>query len=295
MAVIVLLNAASGSGSAAEAAKTIERLFGEAGREARVELVESGDRLRSLARDAAKGDSEAVVAGGGDGTISTVAEELIGTDIPLGVLPLGTLNHFAKDLGIPLDLEGAVGVILGGRITKVDVGEVSGHIFLNNSSIGVYPRLLRLRERYRERGRSKWIAAFWAMLAVLRRHSFMAVRIVADGETIVRRTPFVFVGNNAYRMEGLSAGSRDSLTGGRLAIYIMNANGRRSLLWLAWSVLIGRARQIQELEMLSVLEAQVETRRPKLQVALDGEVLEERDPLGYRVRPAALAVFTPAG
>lgn len=293
MAVIVLLNAASGSGSAAEAAKTIERLFGEAGREARVELVESGDRLRVLARDAARGQPEAVVAGGGDGTISTVAEALAGTDIPLGVLPLGTLNHFAKDLGIPLELEGAVGVILAGRIKKVDVGEVSGHIFLNNSSIGVYPRLLRLRERYRERGRSKWIAAFWAMLAVLRRHSFMAVRIVADGETIVRRTPFVFVGNNAYRMEGLSAGSRDSLTDGRLAVYIMNANGRRSLLWLAWSVLIGRARRIEELEMLSVLEAQVETRRPKLQVALDGEVLEERDPLDYRVRPAALAVFTP--
>lgn len=293
MAVIVLLNAASGTGSAADAARTIERLFGEAGREARVELVESGDRLRVLAREAARGHPEAVVAGGGDGTISTVAEALAGTGIPLGVLPLGTLNHFAKDLGIPLELEQATAVILAGHITKVDVGEVSGHIFLNNSSIGVYPRLLRLRERYRERGRSKWIAACWAMLAVLRRHSFMAVRIVADGETIVRRTPFVFVGNNAYRMEGLSAGSRDSLTDGRLAVYIMNATGRRSLLWLAWSVLIGRARQIQELEMLSVLEAQVETRRAMLQVALDGEVLEERDPLAYRVRPAALAVFTP--
>jgi diacylglycerol kinase family enzyme len=293
VAVIVLLNAASGTGSAADAARTIERLFGEAGRDVRVELVESGQRLRVLASEAARGHPEAVVAGGGDGTISTVAEALAGTDIPLGVLPLGTLNHFAKDLGIPLDLEQAISVILAGRITKVDVGEVSGHIFLNNSSIGVYPRLLRLRERYRERGRSKWIAAFWAMLAVLRRHSFMAVRIVADGETIVRRTPFVFVGNNAYRMEGLSAGSRDSLTDGRLAVYVMNATGRRSLLWLAWSVLIGRARQIQELEMLSVLEAQVETRRPKLQVALDGEVVEERDPLAYRVRPAALPVFTP--
>lgn len=293
MAVIVLLNAASGSGAAADAARVIERLFGEAGRETRVELVDSGDRLRSLARDAARSRPEAVVAGGGDGTISTVAAELAGTDIPLGVLPLGTLNHFAKDLGIPLDLEAAVRVILGGETRKVDVGEVSGHVFLNNSSIGVYPRLLRLRERYRERGRSKWIAAFWALLAVLRRHSFMAVRIVADGETIVRRTPFVFVGNNAYRMEGLSAGVRDSLTDGRLAVYIMNASGRRSLLWLVWSVLLGRARRIQELEMLSVLEAQVETRRRKLQVARDGEVLEERDPLNYRVRPAALMVFTP--
>lgn len=293
MAVTVLLNAASGSGSAAEAARTIERLFGEAGREAQIELVESGDRLRSLARDAARARPEAVVAGGGDGTINAVAAELAGSDIPFGVLPLGTLNHFAKDLGIPLDLEGAVGVILAGRTRKVDVGEVSGHVFLNNSSIGVYPRLLRLRERYRERGRSKWIAAFWALLAVLRRHSFMAVRIVADGETIVRRTPFVFVGNNEYRMEGLTAGTRDSLTDGRLAVYIMNASGRRSLLWLVWSVLIGRARRIQELEMLSVLEAQVETRRTRLQVALDGEVLEERDPLSYRVRPAALTVFIP--
>ena len=293
MAVIVLLNAASGSGAAADAARLIERLFAEAGREAQVELVDSGDRLRVLAREAARRHPEAVVAGGGDGTISTVAAELADTGIPLGVLPLGTLNHFAKDLGIPLDLEAAVRVILGGETRNVDVGEVSGHVFLNNSSIGVYPRLLRLRERYRERGRSKWIAAFWALLAVLRRHSFMAVRIVADGETIVRRTPFVFVGNNAYRMEGLSAGVRDSLTDGRLAVYIMNASGRRSLLWLVWSVLLGRARRIQELEMLSVLEAQVETRRRKLQVALDGEVLEERDPLGYRVRPGALVVLTP--
>ena len=293
MAVIVLLNAASGSGAAADAARLIERLFAEAGREAQVELVDTGDRLRVLARAAARRHPEAVVAGGGDGTISTVAAELADTGIPLGVLPLGTLNHFAKDLGIPLDLEAAVRVILGGETRNVDVGEVSGHVFLNNSSIGVYPRLLRLRERYRERGRSKWIAAFWALLAVLRRHSFMAVRIVADGETIVRRTPFVFVGNNAYRMEGLSAGVRDSLTDGRLAVYIMNASGRRSLLWLVWSVLLGRARRIQELEMLSVLEAQVETRRRKLQVALDGEVLEERDPLGYRVRPGALVVLTP--
>ena len=293
MPVIVLLNAASGSGAAADAARTIERLFGETGREAQVELVESGERLRSLARDAARTHPEAVVAGGGDGTVSTVAAELAGSAIPLGVLPLGTLNHFAKDLGLPLGLEAAVRVILGGETRRVDVGEVNGRVFVNNSSIGVYPRLLRLRERYRERGRSKWIAAFWALLAVLRRHSFMAVRIVADGETIVRRTPFVFVGNNAYRMEGLSAGIRDSLTDGRLALYIMNASGRRSLLWLVWSVVIGRARRIQELEMLSVLEAQVETRRRKLQVALDGEVLEERDPLAYRVRQAALTVFIP--
>ncbi|HJP56809.1 MAG TPA: diacylglycerol kinase family protein [Gemmatimonadales bacterium] len=293
MRITVLLNAASGTGAAPAARAEIERLLAEAGHQARVELA-AGERLPELARKAVEGGADAVLAGGGDGTISGVAGALAGTEVPLGVLPLGTLNHFARDLGIPLGLPDAIGVILAGVVTPIDVGEVNGHVFLNNSSIGVYPRVLRLRERYRQRGRSKWIAAFWAILAVLRRHSFMGVRVEADGETIVRRTPFVFVGNNAYRMEGLSAGSRDSLTDGRLVIYMMNAGGRRSLLWLAWNVLIGRTRQLTELEERSVLEAQIELRRGGIQLALDGEVIEERGPLAYRVRPGALRVFTPA-
>jgi diacylglycerol kinase family enzyme len=292
MRITVLLNAASGTGAAPAARAEIERLLAEAGHQARVELA-AGERLPELARKAVEGGADAVLAGGGDGTISGVAGALAGTEVPLGVLPLGTLNHFARDLGIPLGLADAIGVILAGVVTPIDVGEVNGHVFLNNSSIGVYPRVLRLRERYRQRGRSKWIAAFWAILAVLRRHSFMGVRVEADGETIVRRTPFVFVGNNAYRMEGLSAGSRDSLTDGRLVIYMMNAGGRRSLLWLAWNVLIGRTRQLTELEERSVLEAQIELRRGGIQLALDGEVIEERGPLAYRVRPGALRVFTP--
>ena len=293
MRITVLLNAASGTGAAPAARAEIERLLAEAGHEARGELA-VGERLPELARQAVEGGADAVLAGGGDGTISGVAGALAGTEVPLGVLPLGTLNHFARDLGRPLGLPDAIGVILAGVVTPIDVGEVNGHVFLNNSSIGVYPRVLRLRERYRQRGRSKWIAAFWAILAVLRRHSFMGVRVEADGETIVRRTPFVFVGNNAYRMEGLSAGSRDSLTDGRLVIYMMNAGGRRSLLWLAWNVLIGRTRQLTELEERSVLEAQIELRRGGIQLALDGEVIEERGPLAYRVRPGALRVFTPA-
>jgi YegS/Rv2252/BmrU family lipid kinase len=291
--VTVLLNAASGSGNGSEAAGRIEQQLRDAGHDPAVHLARSGDQLQTLAAKAARDRPDAVLAGGGDGTINTVAGALVDTGIPLGVLPLGTLNHFARDLGIPLELADAVGVVLQGRTTAVDVGEVNGHIFLNNSSIGVYPRVLRLRERYRQRGRSKWIAASWAVLAVLRRHSFMGVRVVADGETIVRRTPFVFIGNNEYRMEGLSAGTRESLTDGRLSLYMMNASGRRSLLWLAWNVLIGRTRQLPELETRSVLEAEIEMHRDDLHVALDGEVMKERGPLAYRVRPAALRVFSP--
>ena len=294
MRITVLLNAASGGGTAPETARQVEQRLSEAGHAAEVHLARSGSELERLAKKAAKDRPDAVLAGGGDGTINTAAAALMDTGLPLGVLPLGTLNHFAKDLGIPLALADAVGTALAGHTTAVDVGEVNGHVFLNNSSIGVYPRVLRLRERHRQRGRSKWIAAFWAVLAVLRRHSFMGVRVVADGETFVRRTPFVFVGNNEYRMEGLSAGTRESLTDGRLSLYIMNAGGRRSLLWLAWNVLIGRTRKLPELETRSMLEAEIETHRGDLQVALDGEVMKERGPLAYRVRPGALRVFTPA-
>ena len=137
MRVTVLLNAASGSGTAPDAARQIEQLLRDAGHEPGIELARSGDQLRALARAAAKDRPDAVLAGGGDGTINTVAAALVDTAIPLGVLPLGTLNHFAKDLGLPLSLADAVGVALAGHVTAVDVGEVNGHVFLNYSSIGV--------------------------------------------------------------------------------------------------------------------------------------------------------------
>jgi diacylglycerol kinase family enzyme len=225
--------------------------------------------------------------------VNTLAGVAIDAGVPLGVLPQGTLNHFAKDLGIPTDLDDALGVVLAGHTRRVDVGEVSGRIFINNSSLGVYPRIVRLRERYGARGPGKWLAALWATLAVLRRHPFAAVRLVANGEPLLRRTPFVFVGNNEYRMVGLDAASRESLTGGRLALYVMHASLRRSLLVLAWQVLWRGVEQVRELELFLVSEATVETRRRRLQVSLDGEVTVLASPLEYRILPLALPVMAP--
>jgi diacylglycerol kinase family enzyme len=238
---------------------------------------------------------EILVAGGGDGTVNTAAAVLVDRDIPLGVLPLGTLNHFAKDLGIPLALEDAAQVILGGVVCRVDVGEVNGRVFVNNSSLGVYPAIVRLRERYQAGGLGKWIAALWAGLTVLRRHSFMAVRIVADGQATVRRTPFVLIGNNEYRMSGLQAASRDSLVTRRLAVYVLNAGERVGLVKLAWQVLLKGVDQVRELDLLTVDSATIETRRFRIPVALDGEVLALEAPLEYRIRPAALVVHVPPG
>jgi diacylglycerol kinase family enzyme len=290
----IVLNDSSGSGDCAASAKRLEEIFAAAGREARITVARGGGKLREAVESAIKDGCETLVAGGGDGTINTAASVLVDRDIPLGVIPLGTLNHFAKDLGIPLELDDAAKVVLEGAVCRVDVGEVNGRIFLNNSSLGVYPAVVRLRDRYQAGGWGKWIAALWAGLAVLRRNPFMAVRIVAEGQTIVRRTPLVFVGNNEYHMSGLHAGSRDSLVSGHLAVYVFKADRRSSLLQLGWQVLL-KGTEVEELDLLTVEAATVETKRAVVPVALDGEVVSLKSPMAYRVRPASLTVVVPEG
>jgi diacylglycerol kinase family enzyme len=290
--IAVILNSRSGRGAAAKSAARIRELAEEAGQVVTIAMA-SGNRIPRAARAAVEKGCDVLVGGGGDGTVGTVAAVAADAGIPFGVLPLGTRNHFARDIRVPLDVDGAMRVILAGHTRTVDMGEVNGRRFINNSSIGVYPRLVRMRERLRKYGLAKWTAALWALLAVLRRHPFMAVRITADGEPMVRRTPFVFIGNNEYRMEGLAAARRESLSDGVLSLYVMNASGRRSLLWLGWQIVRGRTADLTELERFQVAEAEIELRRSSTHVALDGELLTMREALAYRVIPRALEVFVP--
>lgn len=290
----VVLNDSSGGGTSEKVAGRLQEILGEADTEVRITQARGGAGLgAAMARAVAEG-CDALVVGGGDGTVNAGASAVLEHGIPLGVLPLGTLNHFAKDLDIPLDLEEAARVVLDGIICQVDVAEINGRIFLNNSSLGVYPAIVRLRERYRARVPGKWIAALWAALTVLRRNPFMAVRIVVDEKSVIRRTPLLMVANNEYRMAGLQAGSRESLAKGRLALYVLNAERRPGLIRLAWQLLFRGGEQVKELDLFAVPEATVETRRRRLQVALDGEVAALDSPLRYRVRPAALRLFVPA-
>ena len=290
----VVLNASSGHGEAKKVATRLEEMFRAAGREAHIVLARGGDELRGAVRKAVEAGCDTLVAGGGDGTINTAASAILGREITLGVLPLGTLNHFAKDLGIPLDLEAATKIILDGTWCRVDVGEVNGRFFLNNSSIGVYPAIVRLRERYRTTFRGKWIAALWAALTVLRRRSFMGVRLHVEGQEMIRRTPLLLVANNEYQTSGIHAGSRESISGGRLALYVLNAEGRPGLLRLALKTILEGAERVKELDLFTVEDVAVETRRRRVQVALDGEVTTLESPLHYLTRPGVLRVHVPA-
>lgn len=209
--ITVVINARAGASDRTALAGQLEAMLQSAGIRGQVILARSGDAVRSAAQAAANGQADVVVAGGGDGTINTVAAALVGSEIALGVLPLGTLNHFAKDLGISLDPDTALRDVMAGHTVRVDVGEVNGRYFLNNSSIGIYPRIVRDREQLQRSGHRKWIAFIGAVIPILRRHSFMQVRVSANGVDRMRRTPFVFVGNNEYQMEGFNMGTRARL------------------------------------------------------------------------------------
>ena len=292
--IVAIVNAGSGQGNDQALVERLAGLFEAAHLPVRIELAHGGDEIAAAVKKAVAERPRMIVAGGGDGTVSTVAAALVDTRIVLGVLPLGTLNHFAKDLQIPLELADAVAVLAEGRVARVDVGEVNGRIFVNNSSLGLYPDIVRDRERQQKRlGRGKWPALAWASLAALHRYPFLGVRLSVDGKDALRRTPFVFIGNNEYLMEGFAIGERSAIDGGQLSLYVAQRPGRWRLLLLAMRALTGRLRQARDFDARLATEIVIQSRRRRLRVATDGEVTVMTPPLEYRVRPAALVVMRP--
>ncbi|MEK6281238.1 MAG: diacylglycerol kinase family protein [Acidobacteriota bacterium] len=289
----VVINAGSGADDKEDVLRRLAEMFATTNAEVRISVARSGPEVVDLAKRAAQSDAEVIVAGGGDGTINSVAAAVIDAEKTLGILPFGTMNHLAKDLQIPLDLEGAVKTILEGKVTSIDTGEVNGHIFLNNSSLGLYPSIVRERQKQQRLGWGKWPAFVWAALSVLRRYPFLHVRLSVDGKDFSTRTPFVFIGNNEYEMETLNIGSRSCLDAGKLSLYVTNRIGRLGLIRLALHALFGGLRQEKDFLAMCSKEIWIDTKHNRLRVALDGEVMTIYPPLHYRVRPRALCVMVP--
>jgi YegS/Rv2252/BmrU family lipid kinase len=291
----VLINPTAGRGCPGDWLSALETGFRDRGIEARVMLLDTGEQILDAASQAVRDGASMIVAGGGDGTVSAVASCLAGTTVRLGVLPMGTLNHFAKDLGLPLALDAALDVIAHGRELAVDMGEVNGRLFINNSSLGLYPDIVLDRERQRQRlGRGKWTALLAASLHAARRYPVLSLDLEVDGKRLQRRSAFVFVGNNAYRMEGFEIGERRALSDGQLSLYLTQRTGRFGLLRLALRALAGRLQQARDFDMLAAKAVVVRTARHRMRVATDGEVTMMRTPLHYRVRPGVLRVAVPA-
>ncbi len=288
------MNAAGGSFIELHTEDLLREAFQKYSVDAVLRLAKSGREIAELARQAANGPADTVIAAGGDGTLSTVAAALVGTSKIFGVLPLGTLNNFSKDLGIPQGIDGAVAVIAAGRTINIDVAEVNGRTFLNNSSIGFYPRIVKNRDIQRQKlGYGKWYAAFWATLRLFRFSPFIKVGIRVNGKFFLRKTPFVFVGNNSYEMDLYKIGRRESLSEGQLSVYFLHRGGRLGVLQMLFRTITGTIRQWRDFEQVMTDSVAIQTRRKKLPVAFDGEVEAVKTPLHYRIVPNALTVLVP--
>src|SRR6185436_18426582 len=287
MKVRVIVNKGGGTsrGDDEETAQ-IEAAFRAAGVDADVRPTESDDIFDALAEAARAPGLDAVVAGGGDGTLSCAAGHLAGTGGPLGILPLGTLNHLARDAGIPAALDEAAAIIAAGHVRAIDVAEVNGRTFVNNSSVGLYPEMVRLREAEQERlGRSKRMAMLSASLATLGHFRRHRLRISAEGLEAPIRTPLLFVGNNRYEVNLFALGQREALDEGELCLYAIRARSRVGLLWAGIRGIFGRLDQQRDFVTLYVPELEVASDRAQLTISADGETVRMETPLRYRIRP----------
>lgn len=292
--VPVIVNVRSGSGHDEAWAQRLTEQFHAHGMDVRVVLVGDGAAIQEAVLRTMTTSPRVVIAGGGDGTINCIAAQVVDKDIRLGILPLGTLNHFARDLQIPLELEEAVRTIAAAHTTHVDVGEVNDRIFLNNSSVGMYALMVEERDREKRAGLGKWPALVKASWKILSVHRSRKMRLVVDGREIERRTPLVFVGNNAYVLSGFDIGERKKLDGGTLSLYIVPRDRRWSLVWLAIRALLGHIHQESDFQVMAAEDITIDARHHRLHVAIDGEIAELETPLHYRIRKRALCVIVPA-
>jgi YegS/Rv2252/BmrU family lipid kinase len=263
------------------------------GLNADVELIAGGDcavRCRAIAE---RGD-ELLVVGGGDGTISAAASALVGTETLLGIIPLGTLNHFARDLGIPDKIDEAAKLIASRNARQVDVAEMNDRIFINNSAIGLYPLMVLDRDLQRRRlGRSKRLAMIVASIRTLARFGHQRLTLTVNQEQARVDTPLLFVGNNGYRLDLGAPGQRESVEEGCLSVYVMRKKTRRGFIAASIRALFNRSRNDDMVRLDHVRRLRVASERSSLAVSLDGEVVRAEPPLDYKIRQKALRVIAP--
>ena len=238
-------------------------------------------------------DRKLFIAAGGDGTINTVVQALVHTEGVLGVLPVGTFNHFARDLNLPLDWREALDAILNGTTRQIDAARANDRFFVNNITMGLYPELVRRRE---ERGRDypRWKARFFAAFATLRKYPHVAINVESEHHQEVIRTHVFMVSNNSYDLTGIGIeASRATLEEGRLSVYWLPHASRLMLMRFAAHYLAGKVKETPGFRSFRTTRMRVNAAKPYLHVGIDGEVFTMNTPLVITILPQALQVRVP--
>jgi diacylglycerol kinase family enzyme len=290
----LLINRGSGAAAGEGLAAKLETACREARLAAEIRML-AGAQIADAVE--AHADRAIIAIGGGDGSVRSAASTLLrlNSKAALAIIPLGTHNHLARQLAIPLDIPGALEVLARGHRQRIDVGQVNESIFLNNASIGIYPELVQSRDEERRRHSiPKWMANILAARAVMHRLRHHRLRVEANGRAQVIRTPLLFVGNNVYSLEAGHIGQRAAMNQGKLSLFALATNGRLSALWFAARSLFGRANLQEDFAAVEITsDVIVSAHAGSIRVALDGEVERLRSPLRFVSLPVALSVITP--
>jgi diacylglycerol kinase family enzyme len=221
-----------------------------------------------------------------------VAGVALDRDLPFACVPFGTRNHFAGDLGLDVDDPLAALAAFGGEERRVDVGSVNGRVFLNNVSLGLYASFVHDPSR---KTRNRLVAALRLIPAALgRSRRPLALSFEADERSEKRLALVALVANNDYGGDSFSElGTRERLDEGLLHLYVVEAVGR----WTLLALLAGAARR-GSAEAKGLVEwaspcLTVESQRPRLHAAIDGEPVVLEPPLELEIRPRALRALVP--
>lgn len=293
LSVAVIISANSGDKGIEQKLAEMRESFSRHDIEPELFLAHDGQAVAISVEKALASGHSTVVAAGGDGTINAVAAKLVGSGARLGILPLGTFNHLAKDLNIPVATDEAIKILAEGNESMIDVAQVNDKIFLNNSSLGIYPKLVRYREEQREAGWTRFAATVSAIISAIKNYSYVTAHLDVNGKQVVCTTPLVFVGNNEYKIEGRNIGSRKRLDAGYLCVYVTHQPTPWGVFMLGLYALFGTLRERENFDAYVTKKVQIETPEKFLHVSIDGEIITLPTPLDYRIVPKALRVITP--
>ena len=299
--VFIVLNPGSGRGDTERRRVAVQHVLEEADRQYELFVVDDLRQLPTMAQRAvelAQRQQGIVVAAGGDGTINTVAQAVLKSGQPFGVLPQGTFNYFSRTYGIPTDITEATRVTLNGTVRPVQVGLVNDRVFLVNASLGLYPQLLEDREAYKKQfGRSRLVAVWAGLRTILRGYSPLVIQLEHEDKAQVVRTPTLVVDNNVLQLTELGIAEASALQQGQLVAITLQPVGTLAMLGLLLRGALGQLGEAETVLSFAFKRLTVRLRhsygRRRLKVAMDGEVTWLSMPLVFEVAPTPLLLLVP--
>ncbi len=298
--LFIVMNAGSGRRDSQQTLALMREKFLSAGRDFELYLIDQPEKLQAVATQAAHDAAAhkgALIGVGGDGTLNAVAQQAYAVNCPFGALPQGTFNYFGRTHHIPEDAAAAIDALLHAQPQPVQIGEVNGHLFLVNASLGLYPRLLQEREAYKQRfGRSRLVAFLASILTFAHDHRALSLQIELDGVTRTLFTSTLFVGNNALQLEQVGIDEAEQVPG-QLAAIVVHPGGKLKMLGLLLRGAIGTLGASEQIESFTFSQLTVQPRQQsksrRVKVAIDGEILRLDTPLQFAIAQRPLYLLLP--